>query len=221
MLTCHDQSSGTLSDSRRFDLAASRARSFDNVFPLPLWALLVLSHGGAYCGSALSPLAVATRNGFKSPPRLSGCHVVLGYTRSGFLPSITVNCAQRLLDDKGTSLGEHRGSVGYYSAHDEPADIKLFGGCSVVSQRPRVQRARDTGHFRQPCTQSLLFWNTAHQGSKRARSFLRYVPNGTNGRYQTGDYQGSSFLVAPIPEIEQSSLYNKDDCDETGKCALP
>jgi hypothetical protein len=41
MLTCHAQSSGTLSDSCQFDLAASRARLFDNVFPLPfrLWAL--------------------------------------------------------------------------------------------------------------------------------------------------------------------------------------
>jgi hypothetical protein len=37
----------------------------------------------------------ATRDGFKSPPRLSGCHVVLGYTRSGFFPSITLNLKLR------------------------------------------------------------------------------------------------------------------------------
>ncbi|KAL3467308.1 hypothetical protein BJX64DRAFT_167120 [Aspergillus heterothallicus] len=115
MLTCHDQeSSGTLSDSCWFDLAASRALSFDNAFPSSLWASLVLSHGARTAVSALWPLKIKIQEKKRSkyptdhsgtvsslPPRLSECHVCSGLHPFGFPSLHHGECAQRPLDDKG------------------------------------------------------------------------------------------------------------------------
>ncbi|KAL5333404.1 hypothetical protein BJX70DRAFT_67655 [Aspergillus crustosus] len=137
---------------------------------------------------------------FKSPPRLAGCHVVLGYTRSGSLPTIAFP-PNTLHYDKGSVLTPWFvlpaniavQSVIELQMTSLPTGIPI-DDCSVVAW---MQLARDSRTVQgQPRTQPFRFWNALHdsRGMGVATNNLAYLvstlPTGAL-RYQTEDSQGS------------------------------